>query len=263
MPRVNRGAIGGRLLLVGGVAHRVVELAVLIRTPRGRSKVEFADSVADTITEVVTKICRALGITGIRRRGHPDADETHSYRGCDEPNSFGASRAGADVTLRKGLPDAASRRSDGIISGPILGDVAGRKRFSPRDASAVDGLRLREIEDDPLRMQRITFAGEMFGEIRVALPESVGVAVRQSREAGVVGSVVAGETSTGQCVSIRVAQSFGGNRGASEIALAIRIAAVAAVAPLPFQIPMPRFDSELSVLAKRDWLPTRRKRHLQ
>src|ERR1700691_4193616 len=91
MPRVNRGAIGGRLLLVGGVAHRVVELAVLIRTPRGRSKVEFADSVADTITDVVTKICRALGITGIRRRGHPDADETHSYRGCDEPNSFGAS----------------------------------------------------------------------------------------------------------------------------------------------------------------------------
>src|SRR5580693_5500369 len=193
MPRVNRRAVSGRLLLVWRMAQRIVEFAAVIRSSRGCSKIEFANGIADTITN----IARAVSVARIRRRGHPDAHETHGDRGGDEPNSFGMTPASADATLRKRLPDAASRQSDGIISRPILDDIAGRIRLSPRDANAIDGLRLRHIEDDPLRMQGITFASETLGEIRVALPEGAEVAVCQSRKAGVVSAVVAGESATG------------------------------------------------------------------
>ena len=85
-----------------------------------------------------------------------------------------------------------------------------RVGLAPRDANAVDGLGLRQIEDDPLRMEGVTFAGEMLGEIRIALPEGIEVTVGKAGKAGVVCAVVAGEPAAGQRISVGIANAFSG-----------------------------------------------------
>src|SRR5271169_573097 len=171
--------------------------------------------------------------------------------------------AGRDCTQREGLPDAAGGRLDGILAGPILNEVVSSVRFAPRDANAVDGLRLRQIEDDPLRMQRIAFGGEVLSEIGIALPESVEVAIGEARESGVFRPVIAGETAAGKRISVGVAQAFGGHGSAREITPAGGIAAVPTIAPCSFRIPVPGFDRQFGILAERHWLPAGRLRNLQ
>src|SRR5260370_11852523 len=127
----------------------------------------------------------------------------HPYRSCDKTNGFSPALASGDSALRKCLPDAAGRRFEGIVAGPILDDVVRSVRLAPRDANTVDGLRLRQIEQDPLRMKAVAFAGEMLGEIRIALPESVEVTVGEAVEPGRFPSVRSRRNPTRDRVSLR------------------------------------------------------------
>src|SRR5271157_3546505 len=106
-------------------------------------------------------------------------------------------------------------------------------------------------------MQRVALAGEALGEIRIAFPESVRVAIGHPRESDVVGAIVASRSTPGQRVPVGVAQHFGGSVRASEITLAAR------VAPRALRIPMPRLDCEFRVLTVSDRLPARSQRFLQ
>src|SRR5271170_6242960 len=117
----------------------------------GSAKVEFVDGVADAVAYVAVRIAGAVGVASIGRLGHPNANETYGHRRCGEANRFGASFAGNDTSLQESLPDTMRRRFDGIVPRPILDGIARRERLAPSDANAVDGLRLRHIEDDPLR----------------------------------------------------------------------------------------------------------------
>src|SRR5260370_148388 len=181
----------------------------------------------------------------------------HPYRSCDKTNGFSPALVSGDSALRKCLQDAAGRRFDGIVAGPILDDVVRSVRLAPRDANTVDGLRLRQIEQDPLRMKAVAFAGEMLGEIRIALPESVEVTVGEAGEPGVFRTVVAGETATRKRISVGVAKGFGGNGSAREIAFA------RGITPCPLRIPVPGFDGQLGILAVRHRLPAGGQRCLQ
>src|SRR5260370_37729429 len=179
------------------------------------------------------------------------------YRSCDKRNGFSTALASGDSALRKWLPDAAGRRFDGIVAGPILDDVVRSVRLAPRDANTVDGLRLRQIEQDPLRMKAVAFAGEMLGEIRIALPESVEVTVGEAGEPGVFRTVVARETATGKRISVGGAKAFRGNGSAREIAFA------RGITPSPPPIPVPGFDRQLGIFAVRQRLPAGGQRCLQ
>src|SRR5260370_32972588 len=125
------------------------------------------------------------------------------YRSCDKRNGFSTALVSGDSALRKCLQDAAGRRFDGIVAGPILDDVVRSVRLAPRDANTVDGLRLRQIEQDPLRMKAVAFAGEMLGEIRIALPESVEVTVGEAGETRAFRTRRCGETPARERVSLR------------------------------------------------------------
>src|SRR5271165_2037487 len=189
MPGIDRRTIGGGLFLIGGVTKNVVKLAGIGFVSRSgcgnRSQVELTDRVADA----VPGIGRAISIASVRRLSHPDANETHWYRSGEEANRFCVALARYDRALREGLPDAASRQFNGIVSSPILDDVMRRVGLAPVDANAVDRLRLSQIEDNPLGMEGVTLAGELLGEIGIALPERAEVTVRETGEAGVFRAV--------------------------------------------------------------------------
>src|SRR5208337_2509636 len=93
MPGIYRGTIGSRLLLIGGVAQRVMESAVA----GCGSKVELADGVADAIADVGG----AVSIAGVGRLRHPDTDETDRQRSRNQANRCGTTLASGDGSLRK------------------------------------------------------------------------------------------------------------------------------------------------------------------
>src|SRR5215472_11445139 len=99
MPGVDRGAVGCRLLLVGGVADQVVKKAV-----RGcRAEVDFVNRIADA----VAWIGGAVGVAGVGGGGHPDAKEAYGDWFGSEVNGIGAAFTGGDDALRECLPDTA------------------------------------------------------------------------------------------------------------------------------------------------------------
>ena len=146
MPGIDGRAIGSRLLLIGRVAQGVVELR--------RRRSWFQGRVRGWSSRRSCGIGGAVRIAGVGRLGHPDANETHRLTGTATRRIVSVwPLPAADGTLRKCLPDAACGRFDGIVAGPILDDVVRGIGLAPRDANAVNGLRLRQIEHDPLRMQ--------------------------------------------------------------------------------------------------------------
>src|ERR1700720_3145137 len=106
--------------------------------------------------------------------------------------------------MRECLPDPASLGLDGIISGPVLDRIARGMGLDPCYANAVHLLKLCQINDNPLRMQGITFASETLREIRIALPIGAEVPVGKPGKTGVISSVVAGETTMRQRVSVGI-----------------------------------------------------------
>ena len=62
----------------------------------------------------------------------------------------------------------------------------------PVDADGIDRLYAAEIDDHPLRMRRILVAGEGLGQVGIAFPVGVHVAVGDARIT-VIHAVVAGE----------------------------------------------------------------------
>src|SRR5215472_8671378 len=67
-----------------------------------------------------------------------------------------------------------------LLRSPILHFVVKRVGLGPVDANVRDRFMRSEIDDDPLRMSGVRFAGEFGSEIRIALPISIGIAVSQS-----------------------------------------------------------------------------------
>src|ERR1700733_610435 len=101
-------------------------------------------------------------------------------------------------------------------------------------------------------MGRLGFAGELAGEIRIALPESIGVAIGQAGVA-VLGSAVAGGAAMRKRISEGVAD------GIFEVGAAREVAAlVGGVTPRAVGIPVPGGDGEFGVLAVSDRSPSGR-----
>src|SRR5215470_10216481 len=140
---------------------------------------------------------------------------------------------------------------DRLLTGPVLHAVVLRIWIGPRDPDGVDGKRIREVDNDPLRVQRVVFAGELFRQIRITLPVGVLVAVSDTAVAGGIGSIVAGGTAMREGIAVRVADEFRRGVAACEVSLTHWIA------PRAFRIPVPGLDVEFGVLPVRNRLPAR------
>jgi hypothetical protein len=82
-----------------------------------------------------------------------------------------ASLAVCDRSGRKSLPDSAGRPFYGIVSArPKLDEVGARVWLSPCNLNCIDILPATEIDDYPLRVQRVLFASERLSQIRIAFP---------------------------------------------------------------------------------------------
>src|ERR1041384_3272199 len=69
----------------------------------------------------------------------------------------------------------------------MLDGKLGREGFAPGDLDGVHACDLAQIDHHPLRMNRILLAGEMFIQIRIALPKSLWVAVVDERVTVILG----------------------------------------------------------------------------
>ena len=94
-----------------------------------------------------------------------------------------AALASSDDALRQRDPCATGGEVDRIETGPVLQDVVGGEGFGPGDLEGVDKLIAREVEDDPLRMERIVVTCVAAGEIGIALPVGALVSVGDAGEA--------------------------------------------------------------------------------
>src|SRR5580692_12810845 len=159
--------------------------------------------------------------------------------------------------MRKRLPHAFGLSLDGIVACPILHNVMSRVWVRPCDANAVHHLILREVKNHPLLMQRITFSGEALGEVRTALPISVQIAIRKSRETSVPGSVIACGPAMRQRISVGVANGLGRRCRTCEVTLSTGIA------PRSLRIPVPSLHRKFSILAIGHRLPPRSKHFVE
>src|SRR6185437_2376150 len=71
-------------------------------------------------------------------------------------------------------------RSSGLFTLPVLNLVVRRVRHSPHNSYRVDRLVMLEVHDHPLRVAVSGVVGVARIQIRIALPERSGIAVRQS-----------------------------------------------------------------------------------
>jgi len=67
-----------------------------------------------------------------------------------------------------------------LFAGPVLHQVVSSVRI-PQSFLTCRSFPVRQIENDPLRMEGIIFTGEFAGEIRIALPICARIAVRDAR----------------------------------------------------------------------------------
>ena len=243
MPRVDRRTPGRGLCLVGSVQHRVVKFSARA----DRAHVELANRVADAVAFVG----RPVRVAGVGRLRHPDAQiaDWHRHRGKGKRD--GAALAVVDCAAGKCDPRALVGMNNGLLSSPVLHAVALRIRFGPRDPNCVDGQRIGEVYDDPLRMQRVVFASEFLGQVRIALPIRVLIAVGDAAVASGIGAVVARGAAMREGIAVGVPNDLSRRVAAREISFAGRIA------PCALGIPMPCLDVQFRVLSVGDGLPPR------
>src|SRR5580692_9272972 len=88
---------------------------------------------------------------------------------------------------REGLPGAFCRVTPGTsLAGPKLHTIALRVRLGPGNPDRVDFLCAAQIDERPLRIERIVFTSEGACQIRIALPIGIGIAIRKN---GIVAAV--------------------------------------------------------------------------
>src|SRR5215470_12998238 len=105
----------------------------------------------------------------------------------------------------------------GIGSDPILDFVLAGAWFAPVDAYGVHVMVFAQVNDDPLRMQRVVFVSERFGQVRVALPEGLRVTIREARIAA-VGTAIVRAAAVGEAVTKGIANGLAQFRAADEVA---------------------------------------------
>src|SRR5437763_775534 len=141
---------------------------------------------------------------------HPDADPANGNWGGREADGRGSTFSLLDEAEWEILPDAFRGRADRIFPGEELNGILARVRVAPRDADSFHALNVGQIEEHPLRIPGVIFAGELVREIRIAFPVCMRITVRQTRVTDGLSPIVAGDAAMGQRISVTVADHFCG-----------------------------------------------------
>ena len=242
MPRVDGRRPGGCLSLIGRVQHGIVKFS------RGAdcAHVQFPDGETNAIAFVGC----AVRVTRVRGFRHPDAQVANRHGNRAEGVRLRSALAVLDCAPGECNPRSLGGLRDGLFAGPVLHQVALGVGVGPGNANGIDRQRVRKIDDHPLRMRRVLFAGERLRQIGIAFPIGTEIAIGQAPVAGRVGAIVAGRASMRKWVAVGVAEHLAGLAAPGEIAFA------AGIAPGSFRIPVPCLNVQFRVLSIRDRLPT-------
>ena len=104
-------------------------------------------------------------VARVGRLSHPDADPANGNWGGREPDGRDTALSLLDEAEWEILPDALCGRANGIVTGEELNGILARVRVAPRDADGFHALNVRQIEENPLRIPGVIFAGELVREI--------------------------------------------------------------------------------------------------
>src|ERR1700689_3411719 len=99
-----------------------------------------------------------------------------------------------------------------------------RVGIRPGDADSVNSLKTGQVQENPLRMQRIIFARVSLREVRIAFPVGTHVAVGETREALGVRPIVMRDAAMRQRVAVGMSNRITQRRAPREISLPCRIA---------------------------------------
>ena len=171
VPRIGRGDVTEGLFLVGAVNHMVVE----IKLP-GLPRHDLTDRVAHGIAGIVgTFESRS------RTTRHPDP-QIACLNGFAEFQKLLSTLPPMHTTFGKLMPNRGEEvpRMAAVIGAPpcrILDTEIRRIRFAPENVHRVDRYRLPEIEDHPLGVTMIRFAGIGMSEVGIALPKALGITI--------------------------------------------------------------------------------------
>ena len=220
MPRIGRRNPRYRLLVMkGGVSNRIAE------APGNRpTQADFADGEADRIPRIalVDRVWQA------RRPPELDTNFANAGGGVCESNRDIAPARYRMYRQRGILPNTLRSRLRIVAGGQLNGDFL-RPRLAPLNAHRIDGHLSPQIDHDPL-CQAI--------QVRIALPERVGVAVVQTGIAVVI-RLVGRISAAGEFVTVGNVDRIARSIGRKPVALLLR-----GVAPRAARVPMPRFAGE-------------------
>ena len=163
MPRIDGGHTIGDSILARTLRN-LDEGSIRIH----RTRFDPLDRVTNTIPNVV----RAVLVAGIGRFGHQNSNVPRGNCAVRQFQRNGATLTVLHSARWKHLPFAlrSAVKVQCIRTTPILDLVSRSKRAGPGDAHGVHRLFSWHVHDDPLRMQSIALAGELAGQVGIALP---------------------------------------------------------------------------------------------
>jgi hypothetical protein len=144
-----------------------------------------------------------------------------------------------------------SGKPDRIFASPELNLVLPCKGLTPGNAQAINRLFLFQIDDHPLRMQRIAFSCKFLSKVRTAFPKRIGIAIHQHGITALC-TAIARDAAAWQHIAIGIADFITKSCVTCEVVFAARIA------PTAFGIPIPCLDREFCILTISDRPPSRR-----
>src|ERR1700722_3803878 len=204
------------------------------------------------IPNAITSAIRSMVVASIRRVRHYRPRKLGLNRLIRKLHRVAATFTALHLACGKSLPFAlrTAVEIERIFTYPILHPIGLRIGILPRDANCADWVLGLQIDNHPLRMERIGFPSEFARQIWVALPITE-VWGRHSR-------VTAGrEASMRQSIGKNVARRLLEVSASGEVAALMR-----RIAPCSVLRPVPGRHPELAVVAVRDRPPSRRQRLL-
>ena len=171
MPGIHRRRPGDGLFPARQVLDDVGELAI----GRQGADIEFVDRISHAVAFVL----RTMRVAGVGRFGHPDAQVSHRNIPIRELQRGRSALAVGNRAHGKGLPGALvdSRVERFQLASPELHVIARGVGIGPGDPDGIDIDLRAQVDHHPLRMQRVIFAREGFGQVWIALPVGIRVAV--------------------------------------------------------------------------------------
>ena len=116
-----------------------------------------------------------------------------------QANGCGPSRALGDAAGSEVLPRSLILLVHCVAGTcPILHLIDSGIRFSPGDANCINVFILLKIYYYPLRMEGVVLASEALGQIRIAFPIGLGIAVVETRESVELRPIVSRESAVGK-----------------------------------------------------------------